>query len=56
MPEPVREVEHQADGGRVFASHYHYNWSTKGFATGYFWRIGVAFDDGQTYYVNIALR
>jgi hypothetical protein len=37
-------------------SHYRYNWSTKGFATGYFWKIGVAFDDGQTYYVNIALR
>jgi hypothetical protein len=35
---------------------YVYNWNTKGFATGYFWRIGVTLDDGQTYYVNIGLR
>jgi len=37
-------------------SHYLYNWSTKGFTTGFFWRIGVRFDDGQTYYVSIGLR
>jgi hypothetical protein len=41
---------------RLDGSHYRYNWSTKGFATGFFWRIGVLLDDGQTYYVNIALR
>jgi hypothetical protein len=35
---------------------YHYNWSTKGFKAGYYWRIGVKFDDGQTYYVYIGLR
>jgi hypothetical protein len=40
---------------RLDGSHYSHNWSTKGYATGFFWRIGVAFDDGQTYYVNIAL-
>jgi hypothetical protein len=41
---------------RLDGSQYRYNWSTKGFATGYFWKIGVRLDDGQTYYVNIALR
>jgi hypothetical protein len=35
---------------------YIYNWSTKGFTTGYYWRIGVTLDDGQTYYVNVGLR
>jgi hypothetical protein len=35
---------------------YIYNWGTKGFAAGYYWRIGVSLDDGQTYYVNIGLR
>lgn len=35
---------------------YHYNWSTKGFASGFYWRIGAQFDDGQTYYVYIGLR
>jgi hypothetical protein len=37
-------------------SQYIYNWSTKGFATGYYWRIGVTLDDGQTYNVIIGLR
>ena len=41
---------------RLRGDHYAYNWSTKGFATGFFWRIGVTLDDGQTYSVNIALR
>jgi hypothetical protein len=45
------DTTYQLRGG-----HLSYNWSTKGFATGYFWRIGVALDDGQTYYVNVALR
>jgi len=40
----------------VSGDYYQYNWSTKGFATGFFWRIGVQLDDGQTYYVNIGLR
>jgi hypothetical protein len=35
---------------------YIYNWSTKTFAAGYYWRIGVTLDDGQTYYVIIGLR
>jgi CSLREA domain-containing protein len=35
---------------------YSYSWKTKGFATGYYWRIGVQLDDGQTYFVIIGLR
>ena len=35
---------------------YIYNWKTKGFTSGYYWRIGVTLDDGQTYYVIIGLR
>jgi hypothetical protein len=38
------------------AQQYIYNWSTKGSAIGYFYRIGVTLDDGQTYYVNLGLR
>ena len=35
---------------------YIYNWSTKGYASGYYWRVGARLDDGQTYFVNIGLR
>jgi hypothetical protein len=35
---------------------YSYNWSTKSVASGFYYRIGVTLDDGQTYYVNIGLR
>lgn len=35
---------------------YVYNWSTKGTAAGYYWRIGVTLDDGQTYFVYVGLR
>jgi hypothetical protein len=35
---------------------YIYNWSTKGSTAGYYYRIGVTLDDGQTYYVFIGLR
>jgi len=38
------------------SSTYIYNWSTKNFAAGYYWRIGVTLDDGQTYYVIVGLR
>jgi hypothetical protein len=38
------------------AQQYIYNWSTKNLAVGYYYRIGVTLDDGQTYYVNIGLR
>ncbi|MBI3745680.1 MAG: choice-of-anchor C family protein [Chloroflexi bacterium] len=45
--------------GGTFAlngSQYQYNWSTKGWTIGYYWRIGVKLDDGQIYYVSIGLR
>jgi hypothetical protein len=35
---------------------YHFNWGTSGAARGYYHRIGVKLDDGQTYTVNIGLR
>ncbi|MFC7491636.1 MULTISPECIES: OmpL47-type beta-barrel domain-containing protein [unclassified Knoellia] len=35
---------------------YHYNWKTEKSQSGFYWRVGVALDDGKTYYVNIALR
>ncbi|HET8626431.1 MAG TPA: PxKF domain-containing protein, partial [Thermomicrobiales bacterium] len=35
---------------------YIFNWGTKGFAAGNYWRIGVQLDDGQIYYVNLGLR
>jgi hypothetical protein len=38
------------------AQHYIYNWSTKGSSSGFYYRIGVTLDDGQTYYQNISLR
>jgi hypothetical protein len=38
------------------AQQYAYNWSTKGSTVGYFYRVGVTLDDGQTYYVNLGLR
>jgi hypothetical protein len=41
---------------RLTDSQYIYNWSTRGFAVGYFWRIGVTLDDGQTYLVYIGLK
>ncbi|MBA4383864.1 MAG: hypothetical protein C0410_03950 [Anaerolinea sp.] len=36
--------------------HYAFNWKTTNYLNGYFWRIGVLLDDGQTYYVNIGLK
>ena len=35
---------------------YIYNWGTKGVKIGYFWKIGVKLDDGNTYIVDVALR
>jgi hypothetical protein len=42
---------YRGDGGQ-----YIYNWSTAAAAKGYYHRIGVRLDDGQTYFVNIGLR
>jgi hypothetical protein len=38
------------------AQQYIYNWGTSGLVRNYYYRIGVRLDDGQTYFVNIALR
>ncbi len=35
---------------------YIYNWSTKGATVGYYYRISVILDDGQTYTVDVGLR
>jgi hypothetical protein len=35
---------------------YIFNWGTARNQANYYWRIGVMFDDGQVYYVNIGLR
>jgi hypothetical protein len=35
---------------------YQYNWATSRAAEGYYHRIGVSLDDGQTYFANIGLR
>ncbi|HEU0296751.1 MAG TPA: PxKF domain-containing protein, partial [Anaerolineales bacterium] len=45
-------ANYQWDG----SSKYVYNWGTQGFASGYYWRIGMTLDDGMTYYVIIGLR
>ncbi len=37
-------------------NHYAYNWKTSSSQAGFYWRVGVTLDDGQTYYVNIGLR
>jgi hypothetical protein len=41
------------DGGEM---QYIYNWNTDSAGKGYYHRIGVKLDDGQTYFVNIGLR
>jgi hypothetical protein len=46
-----------ADSGNTYRSdgqQYIYNWKTG--AGGYYYRIGVTLDDGQSHYVNIGLR
>ena len=51
----------QATSGTTYrwdatSQQYIYNWSTKGAATGYYYRISVQLDDGETYTVNVGLR
>lgn len=59
---PVNETSYAslADSGSDYrydatGQQWIYNWQT-GKAAGNYWRIGVKFDDGQTYYVTIGLR
>ncbi|MCU1584944.1 MAG: hypothetical protein JWM49_1500, partial [Microbacteriaceae bacterium] len=59
MSLPVDESLYSAtaDSGTTYrfdTSQYLYNWKT--ITGGYYYRIGVTLDDGQTYYVNIGLR
>ena len=35
---------------------WQYNWKTDKQQAGYFWRIGVRLDDGETYFVTVGLR
>ena len=35
---------------------WHYDWSTKGLAPAYLYRIGVRLDDGTTHYVTVGVR
>ena len=35
---------------------YHYNWKTKGFATGFWYKLSVKLDDGNVYSVVVGLR
>ena len=35
---------------------YQYNWGTPKAGQGYYHRVGVRLDDGQTYHVNIGLK
>jgi len=61
MSLPVDETAYTASGdsGSTYrydstATQYIYNWKTG--TSGYYYRIGVTLDDGQSYYVNIGLR
>jgi hypothetical protein len=59
MSMPVGETSTTAggDSGSTYRNdggQYIYNWKTEG--SGYYYRIGVRLDDGQTYYVTIGLR
>jgi hypothetical protein len=38
------------------AQQYIYNWGTAKNQANYYWRIGVALDDGNTYWINTGLR
>ena len=40
----------------LFLRLYYFNWKTTRSAAGFYWRIGVTLDDGQTYTVDIGLR
>jgi hypothetical protein len=57
---PVDESVYTASGDsgtayRADSGQWIYNWKTPS-GGGNYWRIGVALDDGTTYYVNIGLR
>jgi len=48
-----------ADSGSAYkavGTRWKYNYNTANAQAGYYWRIGVGLDDGETYFVNLALR
>jgi hypothetical protein len=58
---PVDETVYNlpSDSGstyRLADGHWQYNWRTDPQQAGYYWRIGVQLDDGETHTVTIALR
>ena len=58
---PVNESMSNGAGtsGSAFVlrnSRWEYNWSTKGLASGYLYRIGVRLDDGTTHYLSVGVR
>lgn len=53
---PVTAAASTGDTYRADGQQWTYNWSTKGLAAGYWYRVGVTLDDGQTYLVTIGLR
>ncbi|MEU7876500.1 PxKF domain-containing protein [Dactylosporangium sp. NPDC049140] len=58
---PIDETVYDlpADSGSVFRytdGQWQYNWKTDKQQAGFYWRIGVRLDDGETYYVNVGLR
>ena len=58
---PVDEKQYDVaiDGGATFRTEggkYQYNWGTPKAGQGFYHRIGVRLDDGQTYFVNIGLK
>jgi hypothetical protein len=58
---PVNEAVNNSAGtsGSSFVwrnNRWEFNWSTKGLASGYLYRIGVRLDDGTTHYLTVGLR
>ena len=58
---PVNETAGSGPGyaGSTFtwrSGRWQYDWSTRGVAAGYVYRIGVRLDDGTTHYLTVGLR
>jgi hypothetical protein len=57
VDEPVYTETPTAGGSYKWdGSQYQYNWGTAKSGAGFYWRIGVKLEDGQTYFVNISLK
>ncbi len=56
---PVLRNAAKVGGGEYFEAtdaEYVFNWGTAKNGAGFYHRVGVTLDDGQTYHVNIGLR